>query len=617
MYAYPRHHHPCLSPISNLPVELLSYIFSLSTHATTDDVPSPDDHTEEEEEHGPPTITTESVQIPLVLSTVSRLWRQVALGTPHLWHSLCITAELVQDFYCIERDSNGFKKRSISSQLNTSHITSYLALSRRHPLNILIDARDENWNFEPESVFNLQYFISANNNKNKNFHRFISDDHGVELYTPVFTSEHMNTVFALLLPHLSRWKSLSILTDCWAPMYTALNAINPFITRFGAPLLESLSLMRCNDLISFSPQFQPQQLREPAFLKRDTNDTTTHSDLLERCPNLLPSLQYLSLRGVHVDWDTLGDSLSTSETGLTWLELAWHSQDVRPSPDQFHKLLSSSSGLRNFILSGSGPRIPEDDAVSIVHHDHVPAHLPHLRNITVGYRSALEGRIALELLDAPNAKELTLEDVTYAGDPEVVNAGTLLSYIGTRQLGEAHQNHRVTAYELPETLGYPSDLVADKALSMSCTHVNNVAESRAAFPLLENVTLRGVKTCSQPLRVFFGALSNLQHLELTRMSMQAIHVLLPSDQTTTTTTTTTTHDDDCYTNSSPLSLSATPFFMSPNMKVNIISDTSSDEDDYYVDGQVDDVDVDPYEPGGAFNDPFFDAYYSSHFQITR
>ena len=96
--------------------------------------------------------------------------------------------------------------------------------------------------------------------------------------------------------------------------------------------------------------------------------------------------------------------------------------------------------------------------------------------------------------------------------------------------------------------------------------------------------------------------------------MQAIHVLLPSDQTTTTTT---THDDDCYTNSSPLSLSTTPFFMSPNMKVNIISDTSSDEDDYYVDGQVDDVDVDPYEPGGAFNDPFFDAYYSSHFQITR
>ena len=67
-------------------------------------------------------------------------------------------------------------------------------------------------------------------------------DHEEELYTPAFNSEYMNIVFTLLLPHLSRWKSLSILTDCWAPMYTALTAINPFITCLGAPLLESLSL---------------------------------------------------------------------------------------------------------------------------------------------------------------------------------------------------------------------------------------------------------------------------------------------------------------------------------------------------------------------------------------
>jgi hypothetical protein len=158
----------------------------------------------------------------------------------------------------------------------------------------------------------------------------------------------MNVVFTLLLPHLSRWKSLSILTDCWAPMYTALTAINPFITRFGAPLLESLSLMRCNDLISFSPLFQPQQLKEPKFLNRGGGNTNqAHHSELEWCPNMIPSLKYLSLRGVHVDWDALGDSLSTSETGLTSLELASHSHDVRPSPYQFHRILSSSTGLRN------------------------------------------------------------------------------------------------------------------------------------------------------------------------------------------------------------------------------------------------------------------------------
>jgi hypothetical protein len=44
----------------------------------------------------------------------------------------------------------------------TSHITSYLTLSRKYPFNILIDApsRDENWNFEPECVVYLLSFTS-------------------------------------------------------------------------------------------------------------------------------------------------------------------------------------------------------------------------------------------------------------------------------------------------------------------------------------------------------------------------------------------------------------------------------------------------------------------------
>ena len=167
---HPRNHHthPSPSPINNLPIELLSYIFSLSTYPilTTGSrgfPPGPTRTKEEEEEekeedgYRPPTITTESVQVPLVLSSVNRLWRQVALGTPHLWSSLCITVELIQDFYYERRDSTNLNPRkrtssSSSSQLNTSHITSYLALSRKYPLNILIDARDENWNFEPECV---------------------------------------------------------------------------------------------------------------------------------------------------------------------------------------------------------------------------------------------------------------------------------------------------------------------------------------------------------------------------------------------------------------------------------------------------------------------------------
>ena len=57
----------------------------------------------------------------------------------------------------------------------------------------------------------------------------------------------------------------------------------------------------------------------------------------------------------------------------------------------------------------------------------------------------MEGRVTLGLIDAPNTKQLVLEDATYVGDPDIINAGHLLSYIGTRQFGEAHQNHRITA----------------------------------------------------------------------------------------------------------------------------------------------------------------------------
>ena len=383
---------------------------------------------------------------------------------------------------------------------------------------------------------------------------------------------------------------------------------------------------------------------------------------------MLPSLKYLSLQGVHVDWDTLGDCLSTSETGLTWLELAWHCHQVRPSPEQFHKLLSSSPALRNLVLSGSGPYCIPEDPDSNIHHDHVPVQLPHLQSITIGYRTALEGRVALELLDAPNTRELTLEDATYVGDPEIVNAGTLLSYIGTRQLGEAHQSsHRLTAYEEAPAanLGYQA---TEKSLCHSCTHVKKANESTPAFPLLESVTLRGVKTCPQPLRVFFGALPNLQHLDLTRMSMQAIHALLPSSHDHCLTTDTVHlncpcpqldslsikgfeqldvqdvdfivgclaierqnkgacefREVDIHVDAAAAKMTTTtttacvPRVGSPNMKVNIISDSSDeegeDEEDedgyhyYYEDGLG--MNVDPFEPGGAFNDPLFDAYYSS------
>jgi F-box-like len=127
-------------PIESLPVELLSYIFLLGTH-TTGDLLDADDT-----DRSLP-FNTESIKAPLVISSVNKHWRNVALNTPTLWTSLCVTAEMIH----AQEDHD--MSLLTSGVFNTGHLTTYIQRSRKYPLDILIDARDQDWDFsEPESV---------------------------------------------------------------------------------------------------------------------------------------------------------------------------------------------------------------------------------------------------------------------------------------------------------------------------------------------------------------------------------------------------------------------------------------------------------------------------------
>jgi hypothetical protein len=118
-------------PIEKLPVELLSYIFLLGT-CTTEELAQDSDRTLP--------FTTENIRAPLVFSSVNKHWRNIALNTPTLWTSLCVTAEMIDD----QGDHCTF---------NPGHLDTYIPRSRKYPLDILIDARDQDWDFsEPESV---------------------------------------------------------------------------------------------------------------------------------------------------------------------------------------------------------------------------------------------------------------------------------------------------------------------------------------------------------------------------------------------------------------------------------------------------------------------------------
>lgn len=147
MYALRTNQRSVLSPISSLPVELLSEIFTLCSLAAGEPSPSSDDA-----EYSPPIVTTEGLRATLLLSSVNRKWRDVVLHQPNLWSNLCITAELISH----TDDDDGIftsSPQNTSSRFDASYIISCLQRSRQCPINVFIDARDEDWNFtEPECV---------------------------------------------------------------------------------------------------------------------------------------------------------------------------------------------------------------------------------------------------------------------------------------------------------------------------------------------------------------------------------------------------------------------------------------------------------------------------------
>ncbi|KIK63425.1 hypothetical protein GYMLUDRAFT_41105 [Collybiopsis luxurians FD-317 M1] len=460
------------TPIHTLPVELLSYIFVLGTHSP------PELLTDEKEQQELLPFNTESVKTPLIFSAVCRRWREVAQNSPSLWTSICVTAGSV------EESSEDQTKR-----LNLSHITSYLSFSKRYPLNILLDTRDIDWDFCEPEIFSTSE---------------LSD------YVPPFSKDDMRTVISLLLPHLFRWQSIEILTDTWAPMHTALCMLNGPLLVQGAPLLESLVLMRCNDYISHSPQFQPSRMKSPALFSSESASEPTNDPIL-------PRLRNLTLRGVHVDWPGLCNSLSPS---LNSLELSSHSLDVRPTHSEFHDMLLACPKLSKLTLNGSG-FVSDDEDLSLKTGVHAlrgrvePVSLPLLESLRIGYRSAFDGCDILSSLHAPDIKQLSLEDATHPGEVEVVEADSLLLC-----LAELKRGQRRTVY--------PTASHSDASSSCLCKTEPNSA--LYPFPNLQKVVLKGMRAQSNNFRRFLMSTPRLQSLELQAVPrpMDVIAAMVPS-----------------------------------------------------------------------------------------
>lgn len=119
--------------MNQLPPELLSYVFVLGVHLDCEN-----DEEEDESVHISPCMQFDRAFRDRILSVCTR-WHQVALSTPQLWSDICITindSARARDFG--NGENGGVVFESVARDLTRS---------RACPLDILIDARDPDWNF--------------------------------------------------------------------------------------------------------------------------------------------------------------------------------------------------------------------------------------------------------------------------------------------------------------------------------------------------------------------------------------------------------------------------------------------------------------------------------------
>ncbi|KAG6862808.1 hypothetical protein C0991_010094, partial [Blastosporella zonata] len=237
--------------------------------------------------------------------------------------------------------------------------------------------------------------------------------------------------------------------------------------------------MRCNHYVSYYPTFEPQDMRDPAFLSL--------KDSLNHHHNPLPRLRNLTLRGVHVDWSSLAIILSQTKYGLSSLDLTSHCMDVRPTPSEFHQLLSQCPNLTKLVVNGSGPQLADDNDNVSPKETLQSILLPRLHDMTIGYRSVPEGQIILEMIDAPTVCSLALTDRTHPCDIETIDSGSLLTYLATGNFPERDSQGTLSAYT---TLG--GEHVKDDSQSpfpkIPFTQMprSSPPPSKAMFPLLQD-----------------------------------------------------------------------------------------------------------------------------------
>jgi hypothetical protein len=375
------------SPIRRLPDEVLSHIFHLCLTRRHE--------------------SNESQISPRLFTHICKRWTNVALAHSGLWCNISMTFPLTP------------------AQLLETNIL--LLRSKAHPIDIQLDFRDPQWDWEEEETHQFGFL-------------------------------EMTMVIRTLLPHVARWRRLAVLTDTWLPIFCFLVTTSCSVE--SAPMLRSLSLSRCNAYFAGKGEmFKPESLRPP--LK-----------LFGGIP--LTQLRNVSLVGVHIDWSR------THLVNLHQLELKYHASDVMPSLDEFLDILSACPDLTKLSIIGSGPRLeygththfpepepePEPAAVGprcspspVSFHPAIT--LDRLTRFAFGFVDVTYAVDVLSLFRLPALREMEIEDVSLTLNPyEERDASAVLKFLTSNRV------RSIAA--APGALGIPLDQITSLELRGLC-----------------------------------------------------------------------------------------------------------------------------------------------------
>ncbi|KAK7461273.1 hypothetical protein VKT23_008449 [Stygiomarasmius scandens] len=440
--------------IQRLTDEILSYIFLFASQS-------------DENRYDSSTI------MPLTISHTASRWRRVAQSTGTLWTNVVIT-----NLSCA----------------SIQRIHTWLFRSKKYPLRILLDFRDDVWDWEGRHQF---------------------------------TAQHMKILLPLLTPHVERWKSFDLITDTWEPIHTFLSMTRKVSS---APMLEYLMLSRCNAYFARRGQsFQPADLK-------------VHIPLFGGVS--LPKLREISFVGVHVNW------AQSSLCNLRKLEFKFHAYEVMPSLQEFTKILSLCPNLDTLSILGWGPRLdnynPEVGfSASDDDSDKLTPSLSELKstivlenlvNFSYGFVDVPYGLHLLSLFRLPSLRRFNLEDVSTSVDSHGLGPGDaspILDWLASSDSSNLRAS--VDATDSIDDLGQPAKLagIAERTLSSSSSPAIDVINGNrgCTLPLLnvERLGLSGLSSNESTFFQFFRAFSSVKKISLSDMDSNVLSTLSPQN----------------------------------------------------------------------------------------